>query len=482
MKEEGNIIRVLVKGGVISPSELKNVLLAAKKMGNSTIHFGSRQDILFHANDKQVNILETTLAKINIDYIQEKEEQRNQNIVSSYVAAGILPSTNWVTSGTYLWLLEGFNELITLRVNLVDPKQNIVPLFYGHLNFIASPEENYWHLKVKFPGETELVTWPVLVFTDDIHELAYQLEELFNGGEKDVKKLFEQVNATKDYNSKNFKEDVKTPSGFFPYYEGVNRMLSGGRQWIGFYWRNNSYDITFMLELCELCIQTGVAKLCVTPWKSFLVKEISDSDKLLWERLIGRFGINMRHSSVELNWHLPVLDDEALEMKNYLVRRLDQVDVRTFGLTFSIGTKPSDSFTSILIQEESNTLGLRQSYQISVTNNFNLNSTNYKVYETKVSKRQVPNVIIKLCQEYYELLGQEINEVVSEVKEEMSATELVYECGDCGTIYDPVVGDESQGIEKGVVLEDLPIHYKCSLCDAGITEFSAVQMDTNWIR
>ena len=481
MSVERNIIRVFMKGGIVSPLEMKKVLDSAKKMGNKSIHFGSRQDILFHADEDHIAELEEDLSKSKIDFIHEKEAERYQNIVTSYVSAGILPSTNWVTSGTYLWILEGLSKLTTLRVNIVDPLQNLVPLFHGNLNFIASIHENYWHLKVKLPGETHVKTWPVLVFIDDIHQVVYEFEAAYESGINEVTELFKTLNLKTDYNSKNIKEDVVIPLGSFPYYEGVNRMLSGGRQWIGFYWRNNRYDIDFLEELCDLCIQTGVAKLSITPWKSFLVKEIGDKDKILWERLIGRYGINMRHSSVELNWHLPVLDDEALALKTYIVKQFDQVDIRTFGLTFSIGTKVSDTFTSILIREDDSP-SLRKTYQVLVTNNFGLNSTQYNVVDSKLSKRKIPEVLMELCKNYYAKLGEETVDIIPEklILEEIK--EAVYQCTDCLSIYDEQIGDSTQGIIEGTAFNELPESYACSTCEASKSKFERTEIVSDFIR
>lgn len=481
MSADRNIIRVFIRGGIVSPLEMKKVLEAAKKMGNKSIHFGSRQDILFHANDEYVEALNNTLSKSNIDFIHEKEVERYQNIVSSYVSAGILPSTNWVTSGTYLWLLEGFYKLTTLRVNIVDPRQNLVPLFNGNLNFIASNQENYWYLKIKFPGETQISTWPVLVFIDDIHALVYDIEEAYEGGLTDVDLLFKSVNIDTNYNNKNFKIDISIPKGFFPYYEGVNRMLSGGRQWIGFYWRNNRYDVSFLEELCDLCIQTGVAKLCITPWKSFLIKEIGTKDELLWERLIGRYGINMRHSSTELNWHLPVLNNEALDLKSYIVKQFDQVDIRTFGLTFSIGTSVADAFTSILIQKEISK-SLRSTYKVLTTKNFGLNNTTYTVYAERLSKRKIPLVLMELCKSYYEMLGEETVDVIPEKQIVEKTTESVFQCSCCYTIYDEQMGDAVQGISPGTAFNLLPEKYKCPTCESAISSFEATNIASEMIR
>ncbi|MEP3389010.1 MAG: rubredoxin domain-containing protein, partial [Reichenbachiella sp.] len=106
------------------------------------------------------------------------------------------------------------------------------------------------------------------------------------------------------------------PEPAFPYYEGLNRE-PGGNYWLGLYWRNNKFTINFLIALCKRCMETNVGKISLTPWKSLVIKGIEESYLLGWEKLMGRFGINLRHSSLELNWHLPVLSEEALELKNY---------------------------------------------------------------------------------------------------------------------------------------------------------------------
>lgn len=49
-----------------------------------------------------------------------------------------------------------------------------------------------------------------------------------------------------------------------------------------------------------------------------------------------------------------------------------------------------------------------------------------------------------------------------------------YECGPCGWVYDPAVGDEDGGIEAGVSFEDLPDDWVCPICGAGKEEFTAL--------
>ncbi len=46
-----------------------------------------------------------------------------------------------------------------------------------------------------------------------------------------------------------------------------------------------------------------------------------------------------------------------------------------------------------------------------------------------------------------------------------------WQCLLCGYIYDPEVGDSSQGIAPGTVFEDLPDDWVCPDCGAGKEEF-----------
>ena len=49
-----------------------------------------------------------------------------------------------------------------------------------------------------------------------------------------------------------------------------------------------------------------------------------------------------------------------------------------------------------------------------------------------------------------------------------------YECGICGYIYDPAVGDPEGGIEPGTPFEELPDDWECPVCGAPKEEFSPI--------
>ncbi len=50
-----------------------------------------------------------------------------------------------------------------------------------------------------------------------------------------------------------------------------------------------------------------------------------------------------------------------------------------------------------------------------------------------------------------------------------------YECGPCGYIYDPEVGDPDNGIAPGTPFESLPDDWECPLCSAAKDAFSPAE-------
>ncbi len=395
----------------------------------------------------------------------------------------ILPSTSWVHSGTYLNILEQIEYKHTLRVNLVDPKQNLVLLFSGNLNFVASQTPNYWFLYVKNSELEEAKKWPGLIFTDDIAMLAVHLEEIWKG-KKDItlEQMIHELPLSFPIHTLESDEELRLPEGFFPYYEGLNKNDGEDTFWAGFYWRNNRYPIQFLREICRLCNQTGLGKICITPWKTFLVKGISPEHKIFWEELIGRFGINMRHSSFELNWHLPLLDEEAYNLKKFIVGKFDKFDIRTFGISFAIQTKPMELFTTAVIKVDSGIklpgiFDVFRTYSIYYAYDFNPNSSQYVLFEQNISKCELPQKLNELTKRYYSRISFPGREAWKRLtRKKNTQTFVVHQCRSCQTIYDERFGDVLADIQAGTAFEKLPGNYICQVCECTKANFEKIEV------
>jgi rubredoxin len=466
-----NLNRLIVKGGVLSPGELKYICETADALGLKNISFGSRQDVVF---SKRVG--EEDIKKYDKLQIINAEDVGTGNIVSSYVSADILPSTPWLTSDRYLYILEQFRFQPKLKVNITDPKQRLVPLFTGHINFIASEHEDYWYLYIRLPEWSRAEMYPALIYSWDLDKIEWAIEGVLQEEPESIEMIFDLVSDAVDTNNRTVDKPLEVPFYPFPYYEGMNRI--GDKYWLGLYWRNNKYDIAFLKAMCELCAENKIGKISITPWKSFIVKGIPLKSKLQWEKFLGKFGINVRHSMLELNWHLPVGNKEALTLKKYLVSSFDKNDISTYGLTFGItdSSVPEHYFTSIVIEKNEQIkdldgLELRDTYNLLYAKNFDPNTRDYIMHVQDVDKVQLSGLLMELSKLYFEQLGtdREEDKVTSGVKEKVE--ENVYQCPDCLTIYNEVYGDITQDIPPNTPFKSLPETYECSLCEAPKSSF-----------
>lgn len=469
--------RILVRGGVLSPSEMLRIIALARELGLDGLHFGSRQDILLPVAEQDKKILDRYT---QLD-VQPMTRSSGANISCSYVTTDIFPKTPWLSSATHLYILEQFSFSPQLEVNITDPKQRLVPLFTGHLNFIASPEEDYWYLYVQLPGWKEMVPFPALIHSWDISRVVMAVDP-FGETLPDIAAVVTKVNDKQQLELKSIEEDLNVPFYPFPYYEGMNR-LDEDQYWLGLYWRNNWYDLDFMAAICELCMEHRIGKLCITPWKSFIVSGIPETRRLQWEKLLGRFGINARHSSLELNWHLPVADQSALELKRFLVREFDHRDISTYGLTFGVDSAYARPFTSIIIEreqgpEEIDGFPVRPSYNLLYARNFDPNTRDYREYARRVDRSELSELMIELSKLYFEHLNEVPGEIIGATSREPAEkrVRVLYQCGRCQSVYDPTFGDPEQQVIEGTPFADLPVDYRCSTCSGKKAAFREISL------
>ncbi|MCP9236574.1 rubredoxin [Lewinella sp. JB7] len=469
--------RVSVRGGILAPSELLTVIELARELGLDGFHFGSRQDILFPVRPDQAEIV----GRYPRLRVESPAEGHHANIMSSYVAADIFPSTSWLTSSTYLYILEQFSFPTPLEINLTDPRQRLVPLFTGHLNFVASDEEDFWYLYLKLPGWPEMRTLPALVHSWDLGRIAGSISAA--GTAEDLEEVMTLIHANENLNLRDLQRDLAITFRPFPYYEGMNR-LDGDHYWLGLYWRNNWYGLDFMAAACELCLEHRIGKLNITPWKSFIVSGIPESERLSWEKLLGRFGINARHSSLELNWHLPVADGDALELKRYLVREFDRRDISTYGLTFGISRGRDVPFTSIVIEREMPSAGyvdgfaVRPLYTLKCARHFDPNTREYAEYARRVDRSELAELMVEISQLYFEQLNERLEQVIESKprNEAPPPSRSVHQCGHCQSVYDPELGEPDADILPGTPFSELPPDYRCWTCGAQKDVFLTIQL------
>ncbi|MET1258221.1 rubredoxin [Flagellimonas sp. DF-77] len=473
-----DLSRILLKGGVTSPGELKDGIALLELAGLETVSFGSRQDLLFSLPTTKKSELEQRAGYST----QIVTDRSYQNIVSSYVSADIFDMTYWLKGSTYLYILEEFDFSPKLKVNITDPKQRLVPIFNGNLNFIASEEEDYWYLNMLLPHWKKRAYYPVLVYSWDIVKVTKAIDAIYATIDN-VDQLFSILNQSLLTNNRSLTKPLEIPFLTFPYYEGMNRM-GLDKYWLGLYWRNNQYDLGFLRDFCGFCLDNSIGKISITPWKSFIVKGIPKESRPELERFLGQRGINVRHSQLEMNWHLPVDDPAALELKKDLVKHFDENDISTYGLTFGISNDVGkrSHFASIIVEKNPIPEAIKQfkgkpTFNVLHFKNFDPNTDEYVGYAQAVDQKQLGQLLMELSKKYFKELSKPQERGKGLKKDDEIALRTVFQCTSCLTVYDASQGDAQANIPAGTPFKGLSETYCCPVCEAPKSNFQEVTLN-----
>ncbi len=490
----GETVIINFPGGIISPGYLYEVMEIATTAQVLHVRFGNRQQMLIEVPSKHFQTFRNECEEKEIAFTTE--ENIAPNIVSSYPAEGIFIADSWLSEGVYKDILDMFDYAPGLKINICDADQTFVPFFTGNINWIASKQQHFWYLYIRFPKTNKLFRCPDLIYTNDIMYVTKAIEEIilrqsslfFKNTNADGNILYQQVKNAIRPISKTIEQELELPNFHLPYYEGFNKQ--GNHYWLGIYRRNELFPVAFLKGLTKVCLETKVGELYSTPWKSLIVKAIAPANRNVWDHLLGKYRINVRHAANELNWQVEDNNESGLVLKRHVIRYFDKEDVRTYGLCFAVKTKSSSGiFGSVIIrkQDKDNRSRLKSSerYEILYTVNFNPNSSEYILYRDNVEKDHLGTYTVSLCKMFYENkslhnpLPETGNPSQQVVKKELD-TLTVYQCKHCLTVYNEASGDPENAVAPGTTFKDLKSDYCCPLCEAAKEDFIAVN-DSNLV-
>jgi rubredoxin len=479
-------IKINFKGGIISPGDLLNILIAAGKAGITEVRFGLRQQLLFDVVNEDYPVLQEQLQQLDVDY--EMDEDRYPNILSSYPAEEVFINQTWLSEGVYKDIFDLVDYQPRLKINISDSNQSFTPLLTGNINWVASAQApHFWHLFIRFPRTNVIYEWKEMVYTNDVARMSKHIEALifehadlfYDNAQANGDDLFKRVKQ-ESYITKIAEAPAKLPAFNLPYYEGLNRYHD--KYWLGIYRRDELFNVAFLKDICRLCLETKIGQICSTPWKSLIIKNITEKDRHLWNNLLARHQVNVRHAANELNFQVEDNCQEGLKLKRYLLQRLNNEDTRTFGICIGVKTRhKSEVFSSILVRRRPlftiGGIGLFFVYDILCAQDFNPNERTGFVFSSGNPRFLLAEQLRRAILLYYK---QQLNNIVAQEKANMpkkeaipvreSATQ-VYQCKHCLTVYDESFGEPENGIPKGTTFQSLPSDYCCSLCEAEKGDF-----------
>jgi rubredoxin len=481
-------IKINFTGGIISPGDLMEILTAAASAGVGAVSFGLRQQLFIEVERDVFTALATELKSKNIAF--ETGTDTHPNIVSSYPAEEIFITNTWLSEGVYKDIFDAVDYIPKLKINISDSRQSFTPLFTGNINWVASDSQHFWYLFIRFPKTNCIYEWPDLVYTNDVAAITKHIEAtifsnckiFFDTPSPEGALLYKIVMQQQNYNVKKVEKPVVLPAFMLPYYEGFNRINS--RYWLGIYRRDEKFAVKFLQEFCTLCLATKIGQLCATPWKSIIIKGIEEKDRHLWDAVLGRHQINVRHAANELNFQVEDDCKEGLGLKTFLIKHLQRDDTRTFGICIGIKTRTkSEVFSSILIKRKPlftlAGIGFFNRYDILCAKDFNPNERTGFTFSTNNFKWLLPEQLRRAIIAFYGDKENKQEAVVTkittkEIKPAEAKPVWVHQCPDCFTVYDAVVGELDNNIAAGTAFENLPASYRCQLCETPKQDFKKI--------
>ena len=484
-----NTVFVNFRGGIISPGDLYNILLAAQKIKVPYVRFGLRQQLLLDLEDYNIPNFAAELELLNIEY--EVNSSQYPNIISSFPAEEVFIRNTWLSEGVYKDIFDAIDYKPTLKVNICDSNQSFTPMLTGNINWVAAAQSpHYWHLIIRFPKTNIIYEWDQLSYTNDIPKITKAIEQIItatpfayiDNPNADGNLLFSAL-KTENLNIKPAEKHAELPPFNLPYYEGLNRY--DNKYWLGIYRRDELFSVDFLKGICQLCSDTKLGQLCCTAWKTIMIKGIEEKDKAAWNLLLEKFQINMRHAANELNFQVEDNSSEGLELKNYLVKNLSIDDTRTFGICIGIKTrKRSEIFSSILVRTRYlvDFLGIKlfKVYDILCAKDFNPNERTEEIFSSSNPKFVLPEQLRRSVLKYYDYRAGIVKQTVISSQPpktviEKLVEEYVFQCHSCKTVYDELLGEPGKGIPAGTRFENLSAEYVCPVCEAGKENFKKIK-------
>jgi rubredoxin len=482
-------LKINFRGGIISPGNLYNIIVAATKCKVRYVSIGLRQQLIMDVDDfyEKPFLAEMEALSINV----ERNLEVFPNIVSSYPAEEVFLKNNWLSEGVYKDVFDSIDYKPTLKINISDNNQSFTPLLTGNINWVASIQQHYWHLFIRFPKTNIVFEWDMLVYTNDIGRATKQIENIIIKKERfdniDGQVLLKEI-SPEEYIMKPADQKAVLPTFNLPYYEGFNKYYD--KNWLGIYKRDELFSTALLKDICELCLQQKIGQICSTPWKSLIIKNIEDKDRHLWNQLLDKHQVNIRHAANELNFQVEDHCKDGLQLKQHLIKRLNRDDVRSFGLCIGIKTrKKSEVFSSILVRKRTlikiGSFNILSFYDILCAKAYNPNERTGFTYSKNNPKFLLAEQLRRAIQDYYNT-RQEHQIKTTQHSSKTTTTKVnvvhkVHQCKHCLTVYDANIGDAINNIQAGTPFSSLPDTYTCPTCDADKIDFVEIQAPKSWV-
>jgi rubredoxin len=460
-------------GGRIPLSVLRHAAELTMVHGNGTMALGSRQELILGGiQSRSRDRIRRELGGLLVEY-----HPRRPNIVTTRPMAGRAGRTHWLSDGAYDSVLSQFMTAPAIPVNLSDPRQDVLPLYTGQINFIASTEPGFWHVSFNARGQLRPIVLSTAVHVDGVPAATFVIQNaIMHDNALDLPEL--QRNLMQNLGG----SARELPQAAIAHHDEV-RPIEG----FEFDAQSESYSLgisalaqrlpgAFLVDLCLAARGLSIATAGLTPWRSLLVHGIPAIARADFERLLLRHRVSIHtgawDSACFQDFHTPGAVKAGADLLSALNDNFPHPGGLRIGLTEHSGVIPD---TPIVVRAETPPARWpfrpEPHFNVYVHECFDRFNPMLITCATGVAAARMADVVLNLVERFGAGQAPVVPVAPLAAPVLLRGGALIHQCAECHTEYSEQYGDPLGGIDAGTPFAELPTSWSCPTCGAPLTRY-----------
>lgn len=450
-------------------SVLRRAAELAMVHGNGLVRLGSRQEIVLGAIPS--NSRDRVRRELGVLLVEH--HPRHPNIVTTRPGAGRSGRTPWLSDGAYEAILTQFVTPPALPVNFSDPRQGMLPLHTGQINFVATPEPQFWQVSFNARDLLRPTTLSMAIHSEGVAAAAFVIQHaLLRDNAVDLPDLHSTLEACLGGLTRNI------APGSIPSYEAVRPLIGfceddrNDACSLGISALNQPLPGQFLVDLGLAARAESIATAGITPWQSLVIHGIPPRAREHFERLLLRHKVATAVGPWERvcfnDLRSPTATAAGASLLASLNENFPHPGSLRIGLTEHGAVIPD---TPIVVQASvQNTRWPARpqiAFKVYVRENFERFGGLLIPCGRGIGCARMIGAVEEVIERYG--MGQFAGPPVAAPMAASVAPagrDLRYRCVECHTEYSEHYGDPLGGVEVGTPFEELPDDWQCPTCGA----------------
>lgn len=454
-------------GGRIPFSVLRHAAELTMVHGNGYIALGSRQEIILGEIQSQSrDRIRRELGSLLVEY-----HPRRPNIVTTRPVAGRAGRTPWLSDGAYDSVLSQFMTAPAIPVNLSDPRQCVLPLCTGQINFIASAEAGYWHVSFNARGQLRPVVLSTAVHADGVPAAAFVIQNaILRDNAMDLPDLLRTLTENLGGLARELAPGSAARHDEVRPIEGFELDNQSDTYSLGIPALARPLPGAFLVDLSLAARGLSIATAGLTPWQSLLVHGIPSCARVDFERLLLRHRVSVHTGA----WDSVCFNDfrtpGTVKAGAALLAALNESFPHPGGLRIGL-TEHSGVIPDTPIVVRADTPPARWPFRpeprfnVYVRENFDRFNPMLIPCANGAGAGRLVDAVLDLVERYG--AGQSASVSPSQgLPVALRVGTLTHQCVECHTEYSEQYGDPLGGVDAGTPFADLPASWTCPTCGA----------------